>query len=158
MSNETSIAQQSANKEVDFEDLEFVKIRIPQNVRFIPTSLIESVKGNLYTPEKFYRYQEKQIDNPGNLLYVLLDKEKKVWGYLWAELSQFDDTLFINTFSIDKKYWFAGKAIPKVIQFLDKLRSKYNCPRVFWITTNDKFFAKNGFKRSKNVLMEYQSL
>jgi len=158
MSNEEQIAQQSATNEVDFEDLEFVKIRIPQNVRFIPKSLIESVKGNLYTPEQFYKYQEKQIDNPCNLLYVLLGKDKNVWGYLWAELSQFDNGLFVNTFSIDKKYWFKGKALPKVIAFLDTLKSKHKCPRVFWITTNDSFFVKHGFKRSKNVLMEYQSV
>ena len=155
MSTTTEIAQQSANNEVDFEDLEFVKIRIPQNVRFIPKSLIESVKGQLYTPEQFYTYQEKQVDNPYNLLYVLLGKDKNVWGYLWAELSQFDGSLFVNTFSIDKKYWFKGKALPKVIEFLDNLKSKHKSPRVFWITTNDSFFVKHGFKRSKNVLMEY---
>lgn len=157
MSNQATIAQQSANKEVNFEDLEFIKVRIPQNVRYIPACLIENVKGNLYNPQQFYEYQQQQIDNPFNLLYVLAGKDHCIWGYLWAELSQFDNTLFVNTFSVDKKYWFKGKCMPKVIQFLDKLKEKHECPRVFWITVNDKFFAKHGFKRSKNVLMEYQS-
>jgi hypothetical protein len=161
MSKQPTIAQQSATNEVNFEDLEFVKIRIPQNVRFIPESLISSVKGNLYEPEQFYKYQEKQIDNPFNLLYALVEQNeregKRVAGYLWAEVSQFDNSLFVNTFSVDKKYWFKGKAIPRVIEFLDAIKKKHKCPRVFWITTNDSFFVKHGFKRSKNVLMEYHS-
>lgn len=152
---ETKIKQET--QEVNFEDLEFVKIRIPQNIRFIPIHLIESVKGNLYTAKQFYEYQEKQIDNPCNLLYVLLGKDKNIFGFLWAELSAFDNSLFVNTFSVDKAYWFKGQCMPKVISFLEGLKKKHDCPRVFWITVNDKFFCKHGFKRSKNVLMEYSS-
>ena len=143
-------------QEADLDNLEFLKLRFP---RLIPLSLIENVKGRTFTPEQFYKYQEDQVkfENPGNLLYALIDKEKVIHGYLWAELSQLDGSMFVNTFSIEKDYWFKGKAIPKVIQFLDFLKKKHNCERVFWITTNEKFFLKHGFKRSKNVLMEYNT-
>lgn len=143
----------------DLENLEFIKIMIPENVRIIPKELVESVKGTLFTPEQFYAYQEAQLKlkHPGNLLYTLIDKDKMIVGFLWAEINQMDGSMFVNTFSIDKKYWFKGEAMPKVIAFLDKLKAKHKCPRVFWITTNDKFFVKHGFKRSKNVLMEYVS-
>lgn len=138
-------------------NLEFVRIKIEENVRIIPKELIEAVKGRLFTPEQFYDYQEKQIkfQNPYNLLYALVGDDKKVEGYLWAEISQIDGSMFVNTFSIAKGHWHRGKAMPMLISFLDKVKMKHNCPRVFWITTNAKFFEKHNFVRSKNVLMEY---
>jgi hypothetical protein len=143
-------------EEADLEKLEFLKLKFP---RLIPVELIENVKGKTFTAEQFYKYQEDQVkfENPGNLLYALIDPEKKIHGFLWAEISQLDGSMFVNTFSIDKDYWFKGKAIPKVTQFLDGLKAKHQCSRVFWITSNEKFFLKHGLSRSKNVLMEYQS-
>lgn len=143
------MAEATKNK---IEELEFVKLKIP---KVIPRELIESVKGRTFTPEQFYDYQAAQIDNPYNYLYALVDKDYKIHGYLWAETNLLDGSLFVNTFSITKEYWGKGEAIPKVIEFLVELKKKVKAPRVFWITTNEKFFLKHGFKRSKNVLMEY---
>ena len=140
--------------EEKIESLHFVKLKIP---RLIPSDLIENVKGRTFTPDQFYKYQEQQIDNPYNHLYVLVDDSKKIHGYLWAEVNVLDDSLFVNTFSITKEYWGKGLAIPKVVKFLSQLKEKTKSPRVFLITTNEKFFAKQGFKSSKNVLMEYTS-
>lgn len=131
---------------------EFVRLKIPT---LIPQDLIENVKGRTFTPQQFYRYQEEQVSNPYNFLYALIDEAKKIQGYLWAEVNVLDGSLFVNTFSITKDYWGKGKAIPMVVEFLEELKNKTKAPRVFWITTNDKFFSKHGFKRSKNVLMEY---
>lgn len=135
-------------------DLHFVKLKIP---RLIPIELIEAVKGRTFTPEQFYIYQEMQVDNPNNFIYVSIDGEKKIQGYLWAELNILDSTLFINTFSISKKHWGKGSAMKDAIQFVDSLRKETKSPKVLWISTNDKFFVKHGFKRSKNCLMEYNS-
>lgn len=139
-------------KAATIEDLDFVRLRIP---KLIPKDLIESVKGRTFTPEQFYAYQEEQIDNPYNFLYVLIDGDKKIHGYLWAEKNILDDSLFVNTFSISKEYWGKGQAIAKAVQFLKDLKDKINSKRVFWCTTNEKFFLKHNFKRSKISLMEY---
>jgi hypothetical protein len=141
-----------SNAKID--TLSFVRLKIP---RLIPLDLIENVKGRTFTPLQFYKYQESQIDNPFNYLYALVDEGKKIHGYLWAEVNGLDNSLFVNTFSITKEFWGKGNAIPKVIIFLEELKRKTNSPRVFWVTTNEKFFSKCGFKRSKNVLMEYNS-
>lgn len=137
--------------------MEFIRIKIAENVRLIPKDLIEAVKGRLFTPEQFYEYQERQIayQNPYNLLFALVAENKKIEGYLWAEISQIDASMFINTFSISKEHWHKGKAMPMVIEFLEKLANKHKCSRTFWITQNPKFFEKHGFSRSKNVLLEY---
>lgn len=135
------------------EKLQFVKLKFP---RLIAEELIDSVKGRTYSLEQFYKYQEEQVKykNPGNLLYALIDEEKKIQGYFWAEISQLDGSMFINTFSIRKEYWFKGEAMPKVHEFIGQLKERHGCQRVFWITTNEKFFLKHGLRRSKNVLME----
>lgn len=135
------------------KDLQFVRLKIP---RLIPIELIQEVKGRTFTPEQFIQYQEQQVDNPGNFLYVLIDGDKKIHGYLWAEINALDGTLFINTFSIGKIYWGKGAGIHKAVEFVSFLKKKTKAPRVFWITTNERFFLKHGFKRSKNCLMEYQ--
>lgn len=135
------------------EELQFVKLKLP---RLIPLELIESVKGKTFTAEQFYKDQEAQIHNPYNHLYAMVDKKKKIEGYLWCEVNPIDHSLFINTFSVNKKYWGKGSAIPKAIEFIKSLQEKTKFSRIFWITTNEKFFIKMGFKKSKNVLMEYK--
>ena len=135
------------------DELKFVKLRIPT---LIPIELIESVKGRTFTPERFYEYQASQVDNPYNHLYVLVDVDAKIHGYLWAEQNLLDGSLFVNTFSIDKEYWGKGEAMGMAIDFVAQLKKRFSSTRVFWCTVNDKFFAKHGFKRSKIILMEYK--
>lgn len=141
------------DEDVCLDSLQFVRLRIPS---LIPIELIEMVKGRTFTPEQFYNFQESQVDNPDNYLFALVDEDKKIRGYLYAFKEALDGSLFINTFSIEKKYWGKGKAIDKVTEFLRHLVVKLKCPNVFWCTTNEKFFMKKGFKRSKVSLMQYQ--
>ena len=136
----------------DIQKLQFVRLKIP---RLIPGTLIENVKGRTFTPEQFYKYQERQIDNPFNYLYAMIDDDKKIHGYLWAESNALDGSLFVNTYSVSKEFWGKGKAVPKAIEFLGRLKESIKAPRVFWITTNQKFFEKHSFKKSKQILMEY---
>lgn len=150
----TAIATNEKKSLKDVFELEFVRLKIP---RLLPLDLIDSVKGRTFSPEQFIHYQEKQIDNPGNFLFALIDDEKKIHGYLWCESNNLDGSLFVNTFSISKDYWGKGKGIQKAIAFLETLKEKTKAPRVFWVTTNEKFFSKYGFKRSRNCLMEFSS-
>ncbi len=136
------------------DELSFVKLKIP---RAIPKELIEQVKGRAFTVERFYNYQEAQIDNPYNHLYALIDKDLKMHGYLWAEINMLDDSLFINTFSISKQYWNKGTAMPIVTDFLKNLVAKLKVPRVMLCTTNANFFKLHGFRKSKIALLEYNS-
>lgn len=136
------------------ENLQFVRLKIP---RLIPIELVENVKGRTFSPEQFYKYQEYQISNPNNHLYALIDKANKIQGYMWAEVSRLDECLWVNTFSINKEYWGKGEAIKLAEEFLKPLSQKIKAPKTFWVTTNEKFFIKKGFRRSKNSLMEYRN-
>ena len=147
------------------EDLKFHRLFFP---REIPTHLIEQVKGRTFTPEEFYTHMEEiqayefqegiLQDDPSSLLYVLSDPNKEIVGYLWMYRSTFDQSLFVNTFSVDKKYWGRGEAIAKAVDLLSELTKKFQCSKTLWMTTNPKYYEKFGFKRSKNVAMEYSGL
>lgn len=137
------------------DDLSFVRLRL---ARCIPRSLIESVKGRTFTPEQFFTYQDQNHSNPNNFLYALIDPERRIHGYLWAERNALDGALFVNTYSVEKQYWGNGEAIPKAINFLAGLKESTGAQRVFWMTTNKKYFERHGFVTSKNVLMEYNKV
>jgi len=137
---------------MDIDQLQFKPLKIP---RLIPKELIENVKDRSFTVEQFLMYQECQVNNPHNFLFAVTDENLKIRGYLWAESNLLDGALFVNTFSIDKEYWSKGHSIDKAIEFVDALSKQLQSPKVFWISTNEKFFKKKGFSRSKNVLMEY---
>jgi len=136
------------------EELKYVRLLIP---RLIPEYLIEHVKGRTFTPEQFYIYLESitDISDNSSLLYAIYDPENSIVGFMWAIINQLDNTLFINTFSMDKVYWKNGKAINIAIDILKTLVERYNCPQTLWMTTNPKYYQKHGFKVSKNVAMEY---
>lgn len=138
--------------EITIDKLEFVRLRIPS---LIPLDLIEAVKGRNFTPEAFIKSQEEQIDNPHNFLFALIDTDSKIQGYLWVVKEPLDDSLYINTFSIKKEYWGKGKGIELATEFLDGLVKKMKPSKVLWATTNERFFLKKGFKKSKISLMEY---
>lgn len=134
--------------------LTFVRLKIPT---LIPKNLIENVKGKTFSVEQFYDYQKANVRNPHNHLYAMIDEKNKIHGYLWAETNVLDGSLLVHTFSITKDFWAKGEVISNVRPFLKQLKEKTKATHVFWITTNEKFFLKKGFKRSKNVLMEYNS-
>src|SRR5260221_9595622 len=119
------------------EDLKFIRLKASKLIRLIPIELIEAVKGLTPIPERFYEFQEANIGNPNNFLYVLIDKENKIKGYLWAQKNDFDSSLFVTAFSVAKTYWGKGEAIEKAVNFLRELKSETKVERVFWITTNE---------------------
>jgi hypothetical protein len=137
---------------MSLEELQFVKLAIP---KLIPRHLIEALKGLSFTPEQFYHYQDMAKGNEGNILRALINKTKKIVGFLWCEVNVLDGSLFVNSFSIDKEYWGKGEAMKIAIDEVSRLKDRLKPPKVYWITSNAKFFRKHGLKQSKNVLMEY---
>jgi hypothetical protein len=147
------------------EDLRFHRLFFP---RMIPEYLIEQVKGRSFTTEEFYKeleeineyeYQAGLLqDNPSNFLISLVDPNNAIVGYIWAFKNTLDSSLFVNTLSVDKRYWGKGEIIPKAIDVISLIVKKYHCKKTFWMSTNPKYYEKFGFKRSKNVTMEYSGV
>ena len=155
MSSEEIIDSMPCSDDLNLDELQFMRVRVPEAVRLIPMELIEHVKGRLFTPEEFYRRQEAQVEHNGdNYLYLLVDSKNKVQGYLWAILEP-GHCLWVNTFSMRKAYWKNGAILKKVFCFIENINKKLKCPVIQWCTTNPRFFEKHGLKRSRTVIMEF---
>lgn len=133
-------------------ELQFVKLKFP---RLIPENLIELAKGRTFTAEQFYAYQEENKENPSNFLFAVVDKDKKIHGYLWAQINRLDGSLFINTFSISKEYWGKGEALKMALSHIKALNEVYHFTKIYWGTKNNKFFLKHGFTQCNFFWMEY---
>jgi hypothetical protein len=143
------------------DDLRWVRVFTPDH---IPKYLVEQVRDRDFSIEDFYKYQEINCTrpspdgmklNPLSHLYVLVDPENIVKGFLWFVVDALSKDLVIQTFSVDKEYWYKGKAVSKLSNHIKEIRKKANLNKIYWITNYPKHSERYGFKRSKGVLMEY---
>lgn len=149
------------NHEKKIEELRWVRLFTPIH---IPKYLVEQVRDRDYGVEEFYKYHESNCLltgadgpslNPFSHLYVLADPENLVKGFLWFVVDPLTKDLVIQTFSMDKDYWYKGKAVSKLAKHIKDIRRKGKLNKIYWITNYPKHSERYGFKRSRGVLMEY---
>jgi len=149
------------DKEPDFSKLRFVRIFTPVH---IPKYLIEQLKGRDYDVDDWYKYQELICMrdtpdgprlNPLSFLYVLVDDQNKVVGMLWCETEVLSKSLVVQNFSIDKDYWFKGKAVILVADKVKEIGKECKLKKIVWITRGPRHSEYYGFKKSKESIMEY---
>jgi len=143
------------------DELRFVRAMSPD---IVPYYLVEQVRDRSYSVEDFFKYQQincmsQTADgfkiNPFNHLYVLANKENIVKGVLWMVVDPLSKDVVIQTYSIDKEYWNKGYAVKKIAEHVKDIVVKAKLNKIFWITTYPKHSERYNFKRSKNILMEY---
>lgn len=146
-----------SDKSID--DLRWIRSLNPS---FIPKYLVEQVRDRDYTVEDFFKYQEAicvrndgQTVNPLSHLYVLADKNNIIKGFMWFTIDALSKDLCIQTYSVDKEYWFQGKAMIKAADLVKKVRKEAGLNKIYWITNYVKHSERYGFKKSDSVLMEY---
>lgn len=149
----------SKNKKI--EDLRWVRAFSPD---VVPKYLVEQVRDKDYSIEDFYKYQalnclmqgkEGSQLNPFSHLYVLPNENNIVKGFLWFVIDPLSKDIIINTFSMDKDYWWEGKAVKMLSEHVKEIQKKLKLKKVFWLTRYPKHSERHGFKRSKSILMEY---
>lgn len=142
------------------EDLRWIRIFTPYH---IPKYLVEQVRDRDFTVDEFYKYQEinclinKGDDrtlNPFSHLYVLVNSDNIPKGFLWFCIDPLTKDIIIQTYSVDKDYW-NGHAVEKLATHMKEIRKKGNLNKIYWITRYPKHSMRHGFKRSENILMEY---
>jgi N-acetylglutamate synthase-like GNAT family acetyltransferase len=153
---------ENKSNEVDFDKLQFMRVFTPMHV---PKYLIEQIKDKTFEVEEWYSYQEKICTvvqngniqlNPMSSLYVISDEKYKVVGMLWCEIDPLEKSLVVQTFSMDKAYWCRGKAVELLAKKAKEIAKECNLKNIYWHTSYPKHSEWYGFKRSKQVLMEYK--
>lgn len=146
----------------NIDELTWMRLFTPH---LIPCYLIEQIRDREYSVNEFYKYHEintlhyfetHKSFNPFTHLWALCNKEKLIKGCLWFSLDPLSKDLIIQTFSMDKDYWFGGKAVAKLAEHMKEMKKKGDAKKVYWVTNYPKHSMRYGFKRSKGVLMEYK--
>lgn len=154
-------SEESTVKKYNIDDLRWIRVFTPLH---IPKYLIENVRDREYSVEDFYQYQEinclRNTDegptlNPLSHLYVLADKENIIKGFLWFTIEVLSKDIIIQTYSIDKEYWYNGKAVEKLSNLMKDILKNSKLKKVFWITKYPKHSKRYGFTESEHILMEY---
>lgn len=145
----------------NIDELRWVRIFDPYH---IPRYLLEQIKDKDYDIDAYYKMHadncvietENGKDlNPYSYLYVLADPSNKVKGFLWLGVDSLTHNCIIHTYSVDKEYWNKGEAVKKLADFVKGIRKAQGWRDVLWVTKYPKHSERNGFKRSKHILMEY---
>jgi len=145
----------------DIEELRWVRAF---SSTLIPKYLVEQVRDRNFSVEDFYKYNELNLTyesdtgtalSPFNHIYVMANSENQVKGFLWFVIDVLTRDITINTFSVDENYWFNGKAVAKLAEHMKNLMVKLDIKKTYWMTRYPKHSQRHGFKRSKDILMEY---
>lgn len=147
----------------DLDELRWVRVLSPVH---IPKYLVEQIKDRDFTVEDFYKFQEINclIDddkggktiNPFHHLYVLVDEENIVKGLLWFVVDSLTKCIFIHNYSVDKEYWHGGKAFERLSNHMKEILKKLKFKKIYLLNSYPKLCERYGFKRNRQVLMEYQ--
>jgi len=121
----------------------------------IPRYLVENNKERTFDVNHFYNVLKLAANSLTTFLYVLVDEENIIVGYLWIELDLLGKKFIVNTLSIDKSYW--GEHVFDIVDdFVKELMHKNNIKRVWWITSRPAYYCKKGYFESKDTIMEYK--
>ena len=144
-------------------DLVFVRIFDPVH---IPTYLVDQIKDKKFETKRFYEFQKIsctiQVNenvqlNPTNLLYVLINEEKKqAKGFLWMVVDLLTFSLVVNNFSVDQQYWHKGGALKLLEEKAKKVMKDLFLKRIVWMTRNGLFCEALGFKKHEEQVMVYE--
>lgn len=145
------------------DELRWVRLFSPVGV---PRELIDQIKDKEFTTDDFFKFQnlnclisgkDGPTLNPFNHLYALVDPDNKVQGVLWFVIDALSKDMIINTYSVHNSYWGRGRAVKRLSSHVKEIMKKLKIDKAYWMTRYPKHSERHGFKRSRNVLMEYSA-
>lgn len=134
-----------------FSELKPVKI---YDFRIIPRYLFEQVKGGNWNFENILGLNDAINATPFNFLFVFVDEENIIKGFLWGALNPVTLVFDAFIYSVDKKYQ-QGDALECIKGFLTNFMNDLGIKHTQFTTTRPKALEKAGFVRSKLTLMEF---
>jgi len=140
---------------VDYGKVKDLKLVRTYDFSIIPRYLFEQIKGRRLNVDKLYQFGGEIAQSPLTLLYVLVDENYVIKGFLWGAINPMTETLQVHYFSMDPEYQNHGQALVYVTyELLGKITKELGLETIEWVTSRPRAFEKLGAKRSKFVLME----
>lgn len=135
-----------------FKELRSIRIF---DFHIIPKYLFEQIKGANWTTEALLQLNDPIHSSPFSFLFVFVDSENIIKGFLWGSLNPASLIFEAFAFSMDKEYWNAG-SLAGVKEFLANLIKDLGIKKVTFTTTRPRAMEKAGFVRDKAILMKFE--
>jgi hypothetical protein len=123
--------------------LRYVSTKDPM---LIPRYLLEQVKPQEFSIDRFYALSKMFSNNPFNFIGLFVDRQNVTKGFMWSTYNPLLDNLFINILSVDKEYHNRGimkEAVGIATNIMKKIGSHGN---IYGKTTRPRACFKYGFK------------
>lgn len=121
----------------------------------IPIELIEQIKTSDWTPERYLDFLRVVENSPLQFIFGIF-RGVDLLGYVWCEANLLEMTLFIDTISIKKQFKLDKKVSNEIIRLLKFFLKESGLRKIRFLTDRPDFFLRNGFKKSKQLLLELE--
>jgi len=121
----------------------------------IPIELIEQIKTSDWTPERYLDFLRVVENSPLQFIFGIF-RGVDLLGYVWCEANLLEMTLFIDTISIKKQFKLDKKVSNEIIRLLKTFLKESGLRKIRFLTDRPDFFLRNGFKKSKQLLLELE--
>lgn len=125
------------------------------NPSLVPKEYLTQLPDKNYDPALFYDFAKVALQSPTHMIYLLINDDHVVKGFLWCEINIIEQVLFVNVLSVDKELWKNGEMIELSKTFILDSISELGLKKVMWATDRPALFERIGFTRSKQIILEY---
>lgn len=152
--------EKSKNSELDPETLKWIQT---YDFNLIPKKLFDQINYDHFRVDLLCEYSNNVFgpDNLFNMLYVFVDEEGIIQGFIWCYANIFMNAIIVNMLSVDKKYQGSHKLVPIVIKKLDevakrlnKVGGEFNC--IYADTKIPEIFEEHNVKETGFTQIKYK--
>lgn len=128
-----------------------------QHIHELDLELVDQVqeKNDEFDASRYVNFLKVCLGSYGHAISHVYDDEDLL-GFIWCEINVLEQSLFINTLSLFKKYKGNGFYLRRIIDHIKSLVKNSGLKKVQWSTDRPAFFEKEGFTKSKFIVLEYQ--
>lgn len=123
----------------------------PFDYRLVKPEWIEQIKDRRYSDDRIRLAMQAYPSD-----FFLVYEGEELRGFSWHTYNPIEESVFINTLSLDKKARHNSQLFKRIIDQYKAFAQASKISRIEWSTTRPAFFEKMGFVKSKFIVLEYQ--
>lgn len=146
----------------DINELQFVRMVVPDLFEYIPRYLIERVEDRSWSVDRLYKFGPMFVSSPLNHFWLLKETGNAIKGVLFTVIDVLSEKLNVIIFSVDEEYQAVGN-LEIVLDFLRQFIKNFNKTKdveiklkekINWVTAQPGTFDEVGGQQPKTILVE----
>jgi N-acetylglutamate synthase-like GNAT family acetyltransferase len=120
------------------------------DARLIPKVLIDQVES--IETGAFYRHMKNVWNFKNDFIFVIVDEAHQINGYVWFQINELDNSVFINTISLCEE-WKNTDKILEIGELIKEEMANMCVTKAFFLTDKPAFYKKMGMHPTKEILL-----